>query len=100
MTEEPTEENGQLLVPYGKTFWDVWVSTRRLQVSDPRDIIYAFLSHPTARGTDGQTSFVLPDYAKDVGRVYTEVATEGLCQLEGAWLLLSKPISLKYSATP
>jgi hypothetical protein len=70
--EQRLEVNGET------TFWHLLAIARRLEVTDERDMIYCFLTHPSARERDSQQPFILPDYSKSVDQVYTEVATKGL----------------------
>lgn len=62
-------------------------AARRMDATDPRDYIYAFLSNPLAQKTDGSL-IVEPDYTKSVDDVFLDTA----CALlehprEGPWVL-------------
>jgi len=68
-------------------FWEVLRYSRAFACSDPRDRIYAFLSHPSALDPVSGKSIAVPDYTKSVEQIYREVAISGLSN--GAKTVLS-----------
>ena len=54
-------------------FFDLLDHASLLSCSDPRDRIYAFLGHPSARAEDGERLIIDPDYTDDVNELYVKV---------------------------
>jgi len=52
-----------------------------MECIDPRDHIYAFLGHPLMHSEDGTPHFI-PDYNKDVKKLYSEIAKHFLLDSE------------------
>ncbi|KAI7222562.1 hypothetical protein KC333_g1055 [Hortaea werneckii] len=64
-------------LPVNKTrcdFFNVLLVTLHHQATDPRDKIYASLSHPSARTKADQGTIVSPDYGRSLIRVHFELA--------------------------
>ncbi|KAK3384893.1 heterokaryon incompatibility protein-domain-containing protein [Podospora didyma] len=63
------------------TLFDLISDAAILNCKDPRDRIYAFLGHPLARSPETRCLFITPDYSKDVGSIYHEVAAKFIKQV-------------------
>ena len=66
------------LPAYFDNFWKVLDRTRSFTCSDPRDKVYAYLSHPSAFDPVSGKPIVIPDYTKSAEQIYHEVAISGL----------------------
>jgi len=66
------------LSAYFDNFWTVLDRTRMFTCSDPRDKVYAYLSHPLAFDPVSGKPIVIPDYTKSAEQIYHEVAISGL----------------------
>jgi len=64
---------GQGELEWDPTFFDLLDHASLLSCSDPRDRIYAFLSHPLARVGDGERPAIEPDYTEDLNELYVKV---------------------------
>jgi len=73
----PSQINEARPAPFINDFWMVLDIARGLQVSDSRDVVYAFLGHPTAQRGYGST-VVKADYSKTAEELYKEIAIKGL----------------------
>jgi hypothetical protein len=69
-TTPPMEE---LFLP---NFLEVLLRASRLQASDPRDLVFAFLGHPAA--LVGGSPIIKADYTKTIEEVYTQAAAAEL----------------------
>jgi hypothetical protein len=59
---------------YSINFPNVLETGRAFKATDPRDYVYAFLGHPSAKLPDGVTSIIRPDYNIDTDLLYLKVA--------------------------
>ena len=66
--------------PHGllDNFWKVLLYSADNTCFDPRDKVYALLSHPTAHDPVSGNPIMFPDYTKSIEQVYREVAVAGL----------------------
>jgi len=62
--------------PLWSEFWEIIGIAWQLEVFDPRDIVYAFLGHPSAQRNG--VPVIQADYSKSAPEVFKEIAIESL----------------------
>ncbi|KAF4631737.1 hypothetical protein G7Y89_g6397 [Cudoniella acicularis] len=72
---------------HDQNFLSLLQSTRHLQASDPRDKVFAILSHPAAKFLSSEGTAILPDYSKRTVDIYKAAAVKILRSPSGLALL-------------
>ncbi|KAH8588661.1 hypothetical protein B0O99DRAFT_354896 [Bisporella sp. PMI_857] len=79
----------KILLDLSESFWVILRSRKIAETSDPRDKIFAYLSHPSAPADLHGQPRIIPDYTKTMEDVFLETATLGLIKMKRAHVLTS-----------